>query len=314
MTTKPLPVVLDTDCWNEVDDQYALAWLLRRPDAVDLLGIHAAPFHNERSTGPEDGMLRSYDEILHLLSLAGCEALAPRAKRGAPRYLPDESTPVDSDAARDLIRLARAQSPQAPLHVLAIGAITNVASALLLAPDIAAHIRLIWLGGHALDWADTREFNMVQDIAAARVVYRLAPSLVQLPCMGVVSQLRASWLELVHWLAGDDPLADYLQRMTLADSEPRLYGDDLPAQGAAALPRSAQRAWTRILWDVSAVAWLLTPEALSSRPIARQLPGYDGQYEAPSSELAPMDYVHHLERDAIFTQLFHDLIREVDAR
>ena len=57
-------MVLDTDTYNEIDDQFALVYTLLSPDRLDLAAIYAAPFHNNRSSGPEDGMQRSYEEIL----------------------------------------------------------------------------------------------------------------------------------------------------------------------------------------------------------------------------------------------------------
>ena len=64
-------LVIDTDAYNEIDDQFAISYALRAQDRLHLLALCAAPFHNERSTGPADGMEKSYQEILKLLSLAG---------------------------------------------------------------------------------------------------------------------------------------------------------------------------------------------------------------------------------------------------
>ena len=64
-------LVIDTDAYNEIDDQFAISYALRAQDRLHLLALCAAPFHNKRSTGPADGMEKSYQEILKLLSLAG---------------------------------------------------------------------------------------------------------------------------------------------------------------------------------------------------------------------------------------------------
>ena len=40
-------------------------------ERIDVEAIYAAPFHNERSTGPADGMEKSYDEILRVLDRLG---------------------------------------------------------------------------------------------------------------------------------------------------------------------------------------------------------------------------------------------------
>ena len=64
-------VVLDTDAYNEIDDQFAFAYLLKSKEKANVTAIYAAPFHNTRSVGPLDGMEKSYDEILKLLELTG---------------------------------------------------------------------------------------------------------------------------------------------------------------------------------------------------------------------------------------------------
>jgi inosine-uridine nucleoside N-ribohydrolase len=137
-------------------------------------------------------MERSYQEILKLLSLMKRDDLKPAVYRGSTRYLPSETKPVDSDAARFLVRLASGYSSENPLYVVAIGAVTNVASALLIEPSLKDKIVLVWLGGHAHDWPHNREFNLHQDIAAARIVFGCGVPLVQLPCMGVVSAFTVS--------------------------------------------------------------------------------------------------------------------------
>ena len=94
--------VLDTDTFNEIDDQFALSYMLRSTERINTRAIYAAPFFNENSSSPEDGMLKSYEEIKTLLKLANREDLIPCAFEGSRRYLPDEKTPVDSPAARVL--------------------------------------------------------------------------------------------------------------------------------------------------------------------------------------------------------------------
>src|SRR5690606_14880309 len=45
-------VVLDTDTFNEVDDQFAVVHALLSPDTMNVEAIYAAPFKNALSTGP----------------------------------------------------------------------------------------------------------------------------------------------------------------------------------------------------------------------------------------------------------------------
>ena len=53
-------VVLDTDTFNEIDDQFALAYLVRCPDRVETEAIYAAPFVNSRAATAAEGMERSF--------------------------------------------------------------------------------------------------------------------------------------------------------------------------------------------------------------------------------------------------------------
>ena len=99
-------VILDTDTYNEIDDQFALSYMLRSPEKLNVKAIYAAPFHNEKSNGPADGMEKSYQEILNILELAGRAELKQEVYRGSLRYLPDEETPVDSPAAANLAERA----------------------------------------------------------------------------------------------------------------------------------------------------------------------------------------------------------------
>jgi len=63
---RPVRMVLDTDTYNEIDDQFALVYALISPE-LDVQAVYAAPFHNSRSSGPGDGMKKSYEEILRIL-------------------------------------------------------------------------------------------------------------------------------------------------------------------------------------------------------------------------------------------------------
>ena len=48
-------MVLDTDTYNEVDDQFAVVYTLFSPEKFEVEAFYAAPFFNDRSTGPKEG-------------------------------------------------------------------------------------------------------------------------------------------------------------------------------------------------------------------------------------------------------------------
>ena len=287
--TGKIDVILDTDAYNEIDDQFAISYLLLSKEKLNTKAFYAAPFHNGLSGGPEDGMEKSYNEILKLLTLLKDDV---PVFKGSRSYLKDEQTPVLSDAALDLVERAKQYSPEHPLYVVAIGAITNIASAILVDPTIVENIVVVWLGGHALHYHDTVEFNMKQDVAAARVVMGSGVPFVQLPCEGVVSEFRLSKPELEYWLKEKNELADYLATNTINHAES--YAKGIP--------------WTRVIWDVTAVAWLLNEgsQFMDWRIIPTPTPTYDGLYES-NENADPMAYVYHIRRD----WLMNDMIKKL---
>ena len=285
-------VVLDTDAYNEIDDQFAIAYLLKSQGRATVKALYAAPFSNAKSTGPKDGMEKSYDEILKLLALMKIEV--PTFK-GSERYLLSEEEPVISDAARDLAERAKSYSTENPLYVVAIGAITNVASAILLNPDVAQNTVVVWLGGHALHYHDTKEFNMMQDVAAARVIFKSGVPLVLLPCYGVVTDFKVSKPELEYWFMGKNKVSDYLAENTIAEAESYAKG----------------RAWTRVIWDVTAVAWLFNENScfMLERIMPRAyLPDYDNKYESEPTGY-PINYVYFIKRDALFNDMINKITK-----
>ncbi len=274
-------VVLDTDTYNELDDPYALVYALRSPELI-LDAVYAAPFHNDRSNGPKDGMEKSYRQILEILELLGEER---PVFKGSERWMTSLHDPVESPAARDLVE--RAMSAEEPLYVAAIGAPTNVASALLLEPRIREKIVVVWLGGHALHMPKTDEFNMAQDYYASRILLDSGVPLVILPCMGVVSHLAVTLPELEQRLAGKGQCGQYLLRITKEQMEH--YGN-----------------WSRVIWDIAVIGWLCGEKGCQSGLIPSPVlnPGFT--YSADITR-HPVRYIRFVQRDDIFNDLYSKL-------
>jgi purine nucleosidase len=231
-------MVLDTDTYNEIDDQFAVVYALLSTGELDVEAIYAAPFHNSRSADPADGMEKSYEEILRLLDRLDIPSDG-FVFRGSPGFLRQPQCPHHSAAAQDLVQRAMADRSET-LNVVAIGAITNVASAILIEPRIIEQIVVVWLGGHALHWPHTREFNLMQDICAARVVLNCGVPLVRVPCMGVTSHLTTTVAEIERFVQGRGSIGDYLAEIF------RDYRNDHFAR-------------SKELWDVATIGFLVDP-------------------------------------------------------
>lgn len=289
-----IDAVIDTDAYNEVDDQFAIAYLLRMNDKINTRAIYAAPFLNSKSSSPADGMEKSYNEIIKLLKLSCREDMIENTYRGSTQYLHDEITPVISPAAKHLAELANGYSPKNPLYVVAIGAITNVASAILINPKMTENTVIVWLGGHAFDYKDTNEFNMMQDVAAARVVFDSKAPVVLLPCCGVVDRFITTGPELSYWLGGKNPLCDYLAENVINEVEPHANG----------------KPWSRIIWDVTAVGWLANKDGkfMSDRLEKSPVAEYDNTY-SHSDDRHYIKYVYNINRDRLFGDLVEKLTK-----
>jgi purine nucleosidase len=276
--TSPVRVVHDTDTYNEVDDQFALAHLLMSPDRIKLEAVYAAPFFlphcNNRSSSVADGMEKSYEEILRVLALVPTPQ-PPKVLRGSTEFISGADIAVESEAAADLVQRAKAVSGE-KLYVLCTGAPTNVASALLLDPKIAENIVVVWLGGHAPYWPHTREFNLEQDITASRV---LLDSNVP-----VTSHLITTVAELEQQLAPYSRLGAYLTDIV------RNYHGNPPG-------------WSKNIWDISASAWMIDANWVKTdeKPSPILKDDLTWQLDADRRRIL---IAREVDRDAIFADFF----------
>ncbi len=286
--TGKVRMILDTDTYNEVDDQFALAYAFLSKEKIELEAVYAAPFHNNRSEGPADGMEKSYQEIQRLLKMLG-KSPEGFAFRGSDRYLADVTQPIRSEAALDLVKKAMASSPENPLYVVPVGCITNIASALLIEPRIIKNIVVVWLGGNDLNWPHQKEFNLKQDVLAAQVVFNSGVPFVVMPCRPVVSHFHTTIPELSYYLKGRNELSDYLYNCVVEYS-------------------GGKEAWSKVIWDVTTVAWLINPLWIPTNLIHSPVLTDQLTYSVDQSRHF-MRMATSVDRDAIFRDLFEKLTK-----
>jgi len=275
-------VVLDTDTYNEIDDQFAITYAYLSKEKIQLESIYAAPFSHTESAG--EGMEKSYQEILRLLKILG-KSPDGFAFRGSDRYLEDISRPVRSEAVFDLIQKAHAGTPDKPLYVVTVGCITNIASAILIDPTIIENIVVVWLGGNDLNWPNQKEFNLMQDVLAARIVLDSGVPLVILPCKPVVSHFFTTIPELEHYLKGKNEISNFLLDITIEFGKGR-------------------DTWSKVIWDVTPLAWLINPSWIQSNlehsPVLTDQVTYSTDHSRHFIRMATS-----VNRDLIFRDLFN---------
>ena len=282
-TEGPLPVVLDTDTANELDDQFALAWAVLSKEAIDLQAVHIAPFYNSLSDFPADGQRKSFVEAQKVLEALG-ETSIP-VLEGAYEYLPSKTKAVESPAALDLIQRAMRHSVDGPpLYVATIGCLTNLASAILIEPEIITRIVVVMLAGHDFEWPTTREFNLEQDIPAAQVIFESGVPIVQISAVRQALGLGLSYPEVKAYVSGCGKIGALLT--------------DRYEQQSDLTP-----GYRRPIWDISTIAWLINEQwALSTlrpRPTLTDDAHWSNDFFG-----RPVRQVVHLDTSAIFIDLF----------
>lgn len=139
-----VPVIIDTDANNELDDQHALAYVLLRPDRFDVVAVTS---NATRNGGNAEAHAAEAERILALTERTGTVPVLAGADGGFDEIRPRLGEPDhDGRAAVDAI-IAAARSEE-DLVVIAIGKLTNVALAVAKAPDIAEGLRVVWLGSN----------------------------------------------------------------------------------------------------------------------------------------------------------------------
>lgn len=148
-------IILDTDAMAEVDDQNALAYALFSGDRFEVEGItvnRGSDYPERTERRPYFGTVTIDDHFREAINVARMCASphVPILKGPAGNYRQvkgniNNSTFDGSDAVNFIIERAHVPSDR-PLHIYAMGNLTNVALALLKDPTVASKIEIWWLG------------------------------------------------------------------------------------------------------------------------------------------------------------------------
>ena len=280
-------VILDTDTYNEIDDQFALVQMLFSQNRINTLSINAAPFSmNDRSDNPEKGMELSYVEIFRLLEKIDFKK-NNFVFKGSTKYIGFDKKPINSPAADNIIENALRCSENDPLYIIAIGAITNVASAILKEPEIINKIVVVWLGGNALYWPENNEFNLKQDIGGAQVLFDSGVSLVLVPCKGVTSHLISTVPEIEKYIEPHGEIGKFLAMRF------KEYN-------------SNHKGWSKEIWDMAAISWVLNEEWAPTNIAPSPILLNDKSW-AFNENRHPIKIVYEIKRDLILQDFIEKL-------
>lgn len=299
MTRKTLrrDVLISTDPGCDVDDQFVLAHLLLTPQ-VRVHGImtsHAPNLGanpNPVITRTTDGAAIPAAEITKSVAQAVL-AFLPAGRRppliaGASKALRSATEPLDNDAVRFIIEQSRKFSRRKRLVVLAIGAATDIASALLLDPSLAERIHIVAL---AFDkWPEGGDpFNVPNDVHAWQVLFDSAAPLTIADLAVTIKHLSVD-AALAAKIAACSPLGGHL-----ADAVTR-WINALPdlcrsTTGGAAWP----------IWDQAVTAYLLGMTRSVTHPRPRLLA--DTKFDHGSDTGLAVEWITAVDQFSLWADL-----------
>lgn len=257
-------IIIDTDPGQ--DDAVAILLALASPEDVEVLGIAAVagnvPLH---LTEKNARIICELAGKPNTMVFAGCDAPLARKLVTAEHVhgktgldgpvLADPSMPLQPAHAVDFIIETLRREPTGTVTLCPLGPLTNIATALQKAPDIAPRIQEIVLMGGAYfevgNITPSAEFNIYVDPDAADIVFKSGVALVVMPLDVTHKALTTrSRIEAFRSL-GTDPgrvVAEWTDFFERFDMEK--YG----SQGAP-------------LHDPCVIAYLINPELFTGRHI-----------------------------------------------
>ncbi len=246
---------------------------------------------------PGQGMELSYQEILKVCDTLDLD-FSDRVFRGSDRYLASLDEPVESEAVEHLIATAKTATVDDPLQVVAIGAVTNVAAALLLAPEIIETVVVSWTAGYPTTVMDIVQpsFNMEQDVLASQLLFDSGAPLVYLPGFHVGAQLSLSLPEVESWVRGKGEIGDYLHWLYINNPHHLRQG----------FVDHFARTW--IMWDLINFAWLINPAWVPSYLTDAPYLSADCRWYRQGAARHPMREALDINRDAIYRDFFGKLV------
>lgn len=276
-------VILDTDTYNECDDQFALAYMLKSQDIFNIEAITVAPYsRNTPNVSVTEGQNLSYNEIIKICKWLNFDT-NNKVFKGSTDYMVN-GYEESNDAVNKIIEIALKNNKT---YIMAIGAITNVALAIKKEPKIIDRIEVVWLGGHSFLQKDNLEFNFRQDITAVKTVFDSKVKLTVIPCKNVASNLRTSVYELNHFLKDKSELCNYLIN--------RFFNDGYHG--------IRER---RVIWDISVIAYLINRSWFQTDKISCPIINEDTSY-TKTNDRHKITMVNYLDVDKIYTNLFNKL-------
>lgn len=276
-------VILDTDTYNEADDQFALAYLLKSQDIFDIEGITIAPFKHKKYDGTVSNSIDdSYNEACKVYDFLDISDKS-NIYKGSRDYFAN-SYFENNDAVNKIIEIALKNEKT---FILAIGCLTNIAIAIEKEPKIIDKIEIIWLGSNFL-YGPNQDFNFRQDVEAVREVFESKCKLTIMPCSPIASNLMVSIYELKAEIGGKNKLCDWLCDIFYN----RYYGPT--------------KRWP--LWDIAVIAYMINKNWFGTMEVSCPFINDNNTFKL-TEDRHNITFVNYLNANEIFSDLFEKLTK-----
>jgi len=193
-----IPVILDTDANNELDDQHAIAYMIFNDDLFDVRGVTT---NRTWGGGPVEEHTKEARRIVHLCDADDRIQVISGANGNYSTIKDSLENPVydGKKAVEFIIQQAHTMTGGEKLVLIPIGKITNIALALKKDPSIIQKIKVVWLG---TNWPGPGEYNMENDTSAVNPVIESGVEIWICTVAGGTAEVRTTRTEITNRLKG----------------------------------------------------------------------------------------------------------------
>jgi len=240
-----LPVIIDADTANEVDDLYAIVRAISEP-TFNILGITSAQFHTS-PLATDSSVYESQRINERILQLMGQDDIPLPLGSNVP--IKNSTEPASSPASSFIVDMAHKLPADQKLNVVVLGSCTNIASAILEAPSIIPKLKVHYLGfWHNVETNTYNkiEFNSGNDPKAVEILLNTIGLDLTVMTATTSQHLVFTKAEVDANLKNRGGIADYL--LNRWETYERWWTKEDPEK----------RSW--IMWDVAIIEALARPE------------------------------------------------------
>ncbi|MEM1336176.1 MAG: nucleoside hydrolase [Bacteroidota bacterium] len=265
-------IIVDADSGNEVDDLYALVRILLEP-SVEVTALNATHWQTSHWTVPRS-MENSHRLNQQLLGELRLDVKTLRG--GAARMYDWGDRAQHSAAAYEILRQA---TEKEEVTILALGALTNIASAVFIQPAIAKKLKVYWLGT-TVDFktqvVKRNDFNAMMDPFALDYLLDSEVEMHIMP-INVATAMEIDYAKLKAAIASH-PVGNYLLRR---------WEDHLDGSRKK-----------RVLWDLGLITAYIHPEFAQKETITT----------SRDSGNRPIQFYKSLDAETVYQDFYKTLL------